>query len=142
MQTGGRRKPLKLQAIEGRQKRAKDFEHGNPEYRELPAIAKPPGPLEGAALKEWERLYPLLSEAGAIREVDQSMLMLCCLAWGALMDTMREGKPVTPALLNSVRQAYAEFGLTPGSAGQVAKTEPPNKKKTNPIAALMQDVGK
>jgi hypothetical protein len=104
--------------------------HGNPGKRaynrlepEPPLMAPGGTPEELAgnvvAIREWERLAPMLRAVRQITEADRSGLIALCLEWSAYLEggTLRS--------FTCCLKLWQEFGLTPSSRTRVQRAETP-----------------
>lgn len=121
---------------------------GNPGHRPLPedepepppASIDPPDHLEGDALAEWNRMAPMLKEAGMFSVADRIALSLVCDVYAEYLDARRKEKEMAPSgvaggakggvvtspfrrLLyrsrDDLRKLLVEFGMTPSSRSRV-----------------------
>jgi P27 family predicted phage terminase small subunit len=119
---------------------------GNPGRRPLnlqeakpPAvIPDPPDMLSEEALKEWDRVTPLLAEVGLITKLDRAVIAAYCQAWARWIECERQlvadgliikapsGYPIqSPYLaasnkaLNQVRQLSEQIGLSGSSRSRI-----------------------
>jgi len=96
------------------------------------------------AIKEWQRLAPMLRACRQITEADRAALIALCLEWGRYIEAHRNvkrlglvvkapsGYPMTNPYLSIATKALAncnklwpELGLTPSSRSRVQTTSPP-----------------
>jgi P27 family predicted phage terminase small subunit len=103
----------------------------------MPDVKIPDCPewLKGEALKEWNRITPLLVARNVLTEWDMTCLALYCDAWGDYVfaqgydrdDLEPDGISKISAFKNKawdkVMKAAAEFGLTPASRTKVKMGE-------------------
>jgi P27 family predicted phage terminase small subunit len=119
---------------------------GNPGKRPLPenepqleaSMPEPPEFLEGAGLKEWNRIAPLLHGAGLLTALDSAALGVGCQSYGVYLEATRnlrksgtviksiQGQPMMSPYLKVANVALqqwtrmlAEFGMTPSSRTRI-----------------------
>jgi P27 family predicted phage terminase small subunit len=124
---------------------------GNPGRRPLnPLEAKPsvvipdpPEMLSEAALKEWNRITPLLADVGLIAQLDRAIIAAYCQAWARWIECERmlettglivkapSGYPMySPYLaasnkaLDQVRQLSEQIGLSGSARTRIKASEP------------------
>lgn len=90
---------------------------------ELPLVsAIPPAPdwLPNAhAVREWERLAPILHRVGLLTEGGLSALGTLCALHGKLVQLWAAGEAPTGHMLAQYRALVNDFGLTPVAQGKV-----------------------
>jgi len=131
---------------------------GNPGRRPLnrqeaqvaSGIPTAPTELEGEAKAEWERIVPLLAEAGLLTRVDRGGLVMACQAWGrwitlqaeinrqGMLIKNRKGMPALNPLIrrqdecvSQFRPLLQEFGMSPSSRSRIKVDVPPQKTKVD-----------
>lgn len=125
------RKPPKLKVIAGTDQPCR-----RPETQsiELPLADSVPPAAEWLpnthAIKEWERLAPILHAAGLLTEGGLSALGVLCALHGELVDLWSRKVTPTGHMLAQYRSLVNDFGLTPVAQGKVrpigeAKTKNP-----------------
>ena len=119
---------------------------GNPGKRALnhtesqagPLVAEPPEYLDAAAVNEWNRLVPLLSKLGVLRETDDIALAQLCATYSTMMKaqaqlakkgllyTTQRGDVAQHPLVGivnqnmiMVRRLLQEFGMTPSARSRI-----------------------
>jgi P27 family predicted phage terminase small subunit len=107
-------------------------------------IPKPPSWLTATAVREWNRVAPLLHRQGLLTEISVGPLACYCQAYSDRISAQRQIKKYgmffkgrngtrirNPAVAVAnqtaklVRDYCIEFGLTPTAAGQVRPPKPP-----------------
>jgi len=71
------------------------------------------------AVKEWERLAPILHGVGLLTEAGLSALGMLCALHGKLVQLWSAGESPNAAMLASYRNLVNDFGLTPVAQGKV-----------------------
>jgi len=130
---------------------------GNPSRRPLrgqePAIAPglpdPPPDLTEAARAEWDRVGPLLAEAGLVTPLDRAVLVMYVETWSLWREldgavkregitiTRRAGPGISPVFKAAMETAGAlrllavEIGMTPAGRSRLRITPPPAKTKAD-----------
>ena len=124
---------------------------GNPGKRRIPAepeqeppadgFAEPPPELRGdaRARAEWNRVAPILVNAGIVSEADRSTLTALCLEWSTYLEarhqlrtkgrvlTTKSGPRISPYIkiadmsLSHCQRLWIEFGLTPSGRVKVSR---------------------
>jgi len=97
----------------------------------LKALPHAPDWLPNAhAVKEWERLAPILHGVGLLTEAGLSALGMLCALHGKLVQLWSAGESPNAAMLASYRNLVNDFGLTPVAQGKVkASGEKENENK-------------
>jgi P27 family predicted phage terminase small subunit len=109
-----------------------------------PAMPEPPEVLEGDALKEWNRISPLLHGAGLLTALDGAALAVGCQSYGIYIEATRnirksgtviksiQGQPMMSPYLKVANVALqqwtrmlAEFGMTPSSRTRIKVPDAP-----------------
>lgn len=113
------RKPAHLKSIAGTTR----ADRPDPPAIDLPlvaAIPEPPDWLPSAhAIKEWNRLAPILFRLGLLTEGGLSALAMLCALHGNLVQMWTAGVKPTGHLIAQWRSLYNDFGLTPAAQGKV-----------------------
>ena len=124
---------------------------GNPGRRPLNAqeakprivIPDPPEMMNDVALKEWNRVTPLLADVGLIAKLDRAIIAAYCMAWSRWIECERmlettglivkapNGYPMySPYLsasnkaLDQVRQLSEQIGLSGSSRSRIKASDP------------------
>ena len=119
---GPPKKPPSLKAIAGTVRPFREVAAGMP----LPVLdAAPPAPdwLSVHAVKEWDRLAPMLVANGLLTEGGLSALAVLCALLGDLVRSWAAGIVPKGALLAQYRGLCNDFGLTPIAQGKVRGAE-------------------
>ena len=124
--------PRTLKAIAGTIQPCRDI----PQV-ELPVIAEiPPAPdwLPNAhAIREWDRLAPILVANKLLTQAGLSAFGLLCAQHGKMVQLFLAGESPNAAMLASYRNLINDFGLTPVAQGKV-KLGAPAQEKGNAFA--------
>lgn len=103
----------------------------------LPALTEVPAPpdwlLNAHAVKEWNRLAPILTECHLLTDASLMVLGHACNLHGAIVRTLSAGDQPKPALLAQYRLLINDFGLTPAFQAKVvaAPIKTPNRFHRN-----------
>jgi len=128
-----RRKPHQLKVIAGTDQKVR--RRNGVEMPEVEGFPAPPEWLVSPdALREWNRVVPMLRATRTLMDPHLSMLAILCLQFGIIVGKVREGKEVTAAELSQYRMYCSEFALTPASQTRVqaeADGKPLNRFSTN-----------
>lgn len=122
-------KPTKLKLVTGNPgKRALNKSEPEPP----PGDVECPDTLLGAAKEEWNRIAPILLEAGLFTKADRAALLCYCQAFANTVEYEKLCREVGPDLAlakgfrkaatvaaGQVRAFAAEFGMTPASRSRV-----------------------
>lgn len=133
MKRGNRRLPDAIKATRGTLRLCRT----NPAAPVLPTSPwDPPADLKGEGLAEWQRLMPILQEAGVLTDGDRGLFERYCRVLTTLrrVEAAAQRASLEVALakgylgqLNKLttqfRQLAAELGLTPSSRGGVKRAE-------------------
>lgn len=113
------RKPASLKVVAGTDQPCRR----QPQAVELPTIATaPPAPdwmPNPFAIKEWERLAPILAANRLLTEASLSALGVLCALHGQIVDMWSRRVEPNGALLGQYRALINDFGLTPVAQGKV-----------------------
>lgn len=103
---------------------------------ELPEIPDPPDWLPNAfAVKEWERLAPVLTELGLLNHANVNAFGALCAVQGKLMHVFSLGESPAAQLLSQYRSLINDFGLTPAAMSRMNKEPLKNaQQKANKFA--------
>lgn len=99
-----------------------------------PLTIAPPMPewlCNGHAVKEWNRLVPLLIANRLLSEPGISHLAALCCIFGEMAELWTTGRKPTPSMYAQYRAFSADFGLTPLARMRVLALAP---KQTNEFA--------
>lgn len=108
-----------------------------------------PEHVQGAAREEWERVTPLLEQAGLLATVDRAALAAYCVTWarwaeaeamvaksGTVLKSPDGGLCLNPYLrvadkaLEQMQRLLAEFGLSPSSRARVSPLSDASSNET------------
>jgi len=116
---GPPKKPRSLKAVAGTQ-RPDRYDGPSVELPLVTELPSAPDWLPNAhAVKEWERLAPLLTANKLLTAGGLSALGMLCAVHGKLVQLFAAGEPPTAALLSHHRNLTNDFGLTPVAQGKV-----------------------
>ena len=122
------RKPAHLKAVAGTAQPCREA----PPAVELPLVAEcPPAPdwmPNVHAVKEWNRLAPILHANKLLTEAGLSALAVLCALHGDIVDQWARRISPTGHLLAQYRSLVNDFGLTPVAQGRVRPSGEKGKK--------------
>ena len=122
---GPGKKPAGLKVIAGTDR--KDRADVAPSV-ELPTIEKVPEAPDwlpnAHALKEWERLAPILVANKLLTEAGLSAFGMLCSLHGKLVQLFAAGESPNASMVSSYRNLVNDFGLTPVAQGKVKAAVP------------------
>ena len=129
-------KPARLKAVSGTAR--PDRAQGVPVV-ELPTIGVVPDAPDwlpnGHAIREWDRLAPILVANGLLTEGGVSALGVLCALHGKVVQLFAAGEAPTGHMVAQYRNLINDFGLTPVAQGKVkavnGSEKPQNKFSTN-----------
>lgn len=128
------RKPAKLKAISGTNQKCR--ETVSIDYEQVPEVPDAPDWLPNAhAVKEWDRLAPILHNVGILTEAGVMALGHLCALHGKLVQLWSAGETPTGHMLGQYRALINDFGLTPVAQSKV-KPMDGKSKKANKFAQL------
>lgn len=129
------RKPSALKAIAGTNQKCRDAAVANSvEMPPLSNIPDAPDWLPNAhAVKEWNRLAPILTNNKLLTEAGLSALALLCSLHGKCVQLFAAGECPTGHMVAQCRNLMNDFGLTPVAQGKV-KAVSGDKEKPNKFA--------
>lgn len=124
------RKPTPLKLITGSRK-------PDAPAVDLPLVSEvPPAPEwmpNGHAVREWERLAPILVANRLLTEAGLAALGHLCAAHGGIVQLYAAGMAPNAAMLAQYRALANDFGLTPAAQGKV-RPSGEEQQKSNPFA--------
>ena len=85
------------------------------------------------AVKEWDRLAPMLHANGLLTNAGLSALAMLCAVFGKLVQMWTAGESPPGNLMGVYRLLCGDFGLTPAAQSRVRPASDP--KEANPFAA-------
>lgn len=116
---GPGKKPASLKVVSGTDRK----DRAAPPTVELPTIAevpKAPDWLPNAhALKEWDRLAPILVANKLLTEAGLSAFGMLCSLHGKLVQLWSAGEAPVASMVAQYRNLINDFGLTPVAQGKV-----------------------
>jgi len=131
------KKPPNLKAIAGTKRPDRDGILGGVAV-DLPLVNEVPLPPDWLpnvhAMKEWERLAPILVANKLLTQAGLSALGILCSLHGKIVQLFAAGETPHASLVAQQRGLMNDFGLTPASQGKVkpgAETDPGNKFAKN-----------
>ena len=124
MKTGRPAKPTVLKLLAG-----------NPGKRPINALEPDagvidtsiPDDLSDAAKAHWERLAPMLTKSGVLKQSDRDLLFCYCESYATWLDGVRAGK-LNVSLLSQLRQMLGEMGMTPAARTRIVVDKPAEKE--------------
>ena len=87
----------------------------------------PPAELSDAAKAHWDRLAPMLTKSGVLKQSDRDLLFCYCESHAAWLDGVRGGK-LNVSLLSQLRQMLGEMGMTPAARTRIVVDKPAGKE--------------
>lgn len=122
MKTGRPPKPTALKLIAGNPGKRPV----NAQEPQLPACGREaPAWLGDAARAHWERLAPMLSAAGVLKESDADLLATYCALFTEYVQAVRAGDKVPVAMIGQLRQLMGELGMTPSARSRIVADKVP-----------------
>ena len=129
--SGRKPKPHGLKVLHGT---VKPGDEPEVEFPEADTDAPPYWVTDEHALREWDNLFPLLSDTRIMTEADRTMLGHLCNLHSEIVKCYLVAQVPSGSKLARLQGMYAEFGLTPASRGRVKATG--DGKAKNPFAGL------
>jgi phage terminase small subunit len=130
---GPSKRPAQLKAIAGTERQ----DRAAPAPVDLPLVAFAPSAPDwlpnAHAVKEWERLAPILTANKLLTEAGCSALGMLCALHGKLVQLWAAGEAPTGHMMAQYRNLVNDFGLTPVAQGKV-KSAAPKEQDGNPFA--------
>jgi len=125
-------KPASLKAIAGTNRKDREVI----DAVELPLIDKVPCAPDwlpnAHAVKEWDRLAPILHANNLLTQAGVSALGALCSLHGKIVQLFAAGECPTANMLGQYRALINDFGLTPVAQGRIKQSV--SEKKTNKFA--------
>lgn len=113
-------KPKAIKAISGTERPGRAAKVSAVELDLVSVCPSCPDWLPNAhAVKEWDRLAPILTKARLLTEGGISALGTLCALHGKLVQLWAAGEAPNAAMLTSYRNLINDFGLTPVAQGKV-----------------------
>ncbi|WP_430229895.1 hypothetical protein [Nitrosomonas communis] len=129
------RKPAALKSISGTTQKCRAQKSGNLDYPLLADVPQAPDWLPNAhAVKEWNRLAPILTNNRLLTEAGISALGTLCSLHGKIVQLFAAGECPTGHMLAQYRNLINDFGLTPVAQGKVKPVA--SEEKENKFAKL------
>lgn len=85
-----------------------------------------PAELSEAARTHWQRLAPMLSKSGVLKQSDRDLLFCYCESYSVWLESVRAGK-LNVSLLAQLRQMLGEMGMTPAARSRIIADKPAEK---------------
>lgn len=125
-------------------------------FEQVPLTTIPPDFLNATAVKEWNRIVPILKADLPLSEADYGMLVAYCVAYarieaaereirnkGVFMKTADGGRKANPAVkmqssaMKDLKMAAAALGMTMLERSRIALNNAKEKAPTDPFMELM-----
>ena len=130
------RKPTSLKVVAGTDRPCRRPESAPVEMPALDHIPDPPDWLPNAnAVKEWQRLAPILTANKLLTEAGLSALGQLCALHGKVVQLYAAGEAPVASMVAQLRGLMNDFGLTPVAQGKV-KAGGDETKAGNKFAGL------
>ena len=130
------RKPTSLKVVAGTDRPCRRPESAPVEMPALDHIPDPPDWLPNAhAVKEWQRLAPILTANKLLTEAGLSALGQLCALHGKVVQLYAAGEALVASMVAQLRGLMNDFGLTPVAQGKV-KAGGDETKAGNKFAGL------
>ena len=130
------RKPTSLKVVAGTDRPCRRPESAPVEMPALDHIPDPPDWLPNAhAVKEWQRLAPILTANKLLTEAGLSALGQLCALHGKVVQLYTAGEAPVASMVAQLRGLMNDFGLTPVAQGKV-KAGGDETKAGNKFAGL------
>ena len=130
------RKPTSLKVVAGTDRPCRRPESALVEMPALDHIPDPPDWLPNAhAVKEWQRLAPILTANKLLTEAGLSALGQLCALHGKVVQLYAAGEAPVASMVAQLRGLMNDFGLTPVAQGKV-KAGGDETKAGNKFAGL------
>ena len=130
------RKPTSLKVVAGTDRPCRRPESAPVEMPALDHIPDPPDWLTNAhAVKEWQRLAPILTANTLLTEAGLSALGQLCALHGKVVQLYAAGEAPVASMVAQLRGLMNDFGLTPVAQGKV-KAGGDETKAGNKFAGL------
>lgn len=130
------RKPTSLKVVAGTDRPCRRPESAPVEIPALDHIPDPPDWLPNAhAVKEWQRLAPILTANKLLTEAGLSALGQLCALHGKVVQLYSAGEAPVASMVAQMRGLMNDFGLTPVAQGKV-KAGGDETKAGNKFAGL------
>lgn len=133
---GNPRKPTQLKVISGTDQPCRRPEADSVELPLVDGVPDPPDWLPNAhAIKEWNRLAPILHSNRLLTEAGLSALGQLCALHGKIVQLYAAGEAPVASMLAQLRGLLNDFGLTPVAQGKV-KPNGEKEKPANPFNGI------
>ena len=132
---GNPRKPTQLKAIAGTERKDRASKKADVELPPLADVPEAPDWLPNAhAVKEWNRLAPILVANKMLAEADLGTLGHMCALHGKIVQLYAAGEAPAASMVGTLRTLQNDFGLSPVARGKVTPTGS-EEGKGNPFKA-------
>jgi phage terminase small subunit len=118
---GQRPKPVALRLLNGNAGK-RPINSGEPDTG--PVDIRVPDCLSDGARSHWQRLAPMLANAGVLKASDHDLLVTYCETFAAYLDAVRKGG-ASMAMVGQLRQLMGELGMTPSARARITADKPP-----------------
>lgn len=127
---GPGKKPTSLKVVAGTERKDR-APAGSVELPVISEVPQPPDWLPNShAIKEWNRLAPILVANKLLTEAGLSAFGMLCSLHGKLVQLWSAGEAPVASMVSQYRNLINDFGLTPVSQGKVkAVGETPDENK-------------
>lgn len=117
---GPPKKATTLKSISGTQQKSRAVP---PPAVDLPLVSEVPAAPDwlpnAHAVKEWNRLAPILTANKLLTEGGISALAMLCAAHGKIVQLYSAGEAPTASMMSTLQSMINDFGLTPVAQGKV-----------------------
>lgn len=129
---GRDRTPDNVHQLRGTHRGDRHGAQGGDAYSRVEEVPPCPGWMPNAhACVEWERLAPLLIDAGMLTEAGLSTFAVFCALHGQIMQQFSAGLTPDSKTLSQYRLLSTDFGFTPASLTKMGKASGGRKPKGN-----------
>lgn len=90
-----------------------------------PCATDAPEWLSYAARAHWQRLAPMMTAAGVLKESDRDLLATYCSLFTDYVELVRAGERVSMSVVGQLRQLMGELGLTPSARARIVADKAP-----------------
>ncbi|MEQ8409116.1 MAG: hypothetical protein RKH07_12655 [Gammaproteobacteria bacterium] len=128
------RKPKNLKVVAGTDRKDRDVsEIEIPPVEEMPQA--PDWITNAHAVKEWNRLCPILMATKLLTDADLSTLAHLCGLHGKIVQLYAAGEAPTASMITTLRNLQNDFGLSPVARGKVTPVSDGPGRKRNTFSS-------